>query len=63
MRIFADSASDLPISFFDKNEVTLLPLHVLIDGKDYQDIVEIDSREVYKTIRKRRTTQNITSFS
>ena len=51
MRIFADSASDLPKSFFDKNDVTLLPLHVLIDGKDYEDIVEIDSREVYKTIR------------
>ena len=51
MRIFADSASDLPKSFFDENDVTLLPLHVLIDGKDYQDIVEIDSREVYKTIR------------
>ena len=52
MRIFADSASDLPKSFFDKNDVALIPLHVLIDGKEYEDIVEIDSREVYKTIRK-----------
>lgn len=51
MRIFADSASDLPKSFFDKNDVALIPLHVLIDGKEYEDIVEIDSREVYKTIR------------
>ncbi|WP_210469611.1 DegV family protein [Sporosarcina sp. 6E9] len=51
MRIYADSASDLPKAFFDKNDVTLIPLHVLIDGKEYEDIVEIDSREVYKTIR------------
>lgn len=51
MRIFADSASDLPKSFFDEHDVSLLPLHVLIDGKEYEDIVEIDSREVYKTIR------------
>jgi DegV family protein with EDD domain len=51
MRIFADSASDLPKSFFDKNDVALIPLHVLIDGNEYEDIVEIDSREVYKTIR------------
>lgn len=51
MRIFADSASDLPKSFFAENDVTLIPLHVLIDGKEYEDIVEIDSREVYKTIR------------
>ena len=51
MRIFADSASDLPKSFYAENDVTLLPLHVLIDGKDYEDVIEIDSREVYKTIR------------
>lgn len=51
MRIFADSASDLPQSFFDKNEVTLLPLHVLIDEKEFEDIIEIDSLEVYDAIR------------
>jgi len=52
MRIFADSASDLPKAFFDDNEVTLIPLHVLLDGKEYQDIVEIDSLKVYEAIRK-----------
>ena len=51
MRIFADSASDLPKDFFIQNEVSLVPLHVLIDDKEYQDIVEIDSRDVYKAIR------------
>ena len=51
MRIFADSACDLPKSFFEENDVTLFPLHVLIDDKEYDDIVDIDSREVYKAIR------------
>ena len=51
MKIFADSASDLPKDFFIQNEVSLVPLHVLIDDKEYQDIVEIDSRDVYKAIR------------
>lgn len=51
MRIFADSACDLPKSFFEENNVTLIPLVVVIDDKEYEDIVEIDSREVYKTIR------------
>lgn len=51
MRIFADSASDLPKSFFKENDVTLLPLHVLIDDEEFEDIVEIDSIEVYKAIR------------
>ena len=51
MRIFSDSASDLPKDFFIQNEVSLVPLHVLIDDKEYQDIVEIDSLKVYEAIR------------
>lgn len=51
MKIFADSACDLPINFFEENDVTLMPLHVLIDGAEYEDIVEIDARETYKAIR------------
>ncbi len=52
MRIFADSACDLPLSFFKENDVTLIPLHVLLDDREYEDIVEIDSREVYEAIRQ-----------
>lgn len=51
MRIFADSGSDLPKSFFDENDVTLLPLRVLIDDKEGDDVIEIDSKEVYSAIR------------
>lgn len=51
MRIFADSACDLPKSFFEDNDVTLFPLHVLIDDKDYQDILSINPKEVYDAIR------------
>lgn len=51
MRIFADSASDLPKSFYDENNVTLIPLSVLIDDKEYEDIIEIDSKEVFDAIR------------
>jgi len=31
MRIFADSACDLPKSYFETNPVTLIPLRVHID--------------------------------
>ena len=51
MRIFADSASDLPQSFFLENDVTLLPLSVLIGDAEYKDIIDIDSMEVYNSIR------------
>ncbi|WP_318615745.1 DegV family protein [Sporosarcina sp. YIM B06819] len=51
MRIFADSACDLPKSFFQDNDVTLFPLHVLIDDNEYEDILAIKPKEVYDAIR------------
>jgi len=52
MRIFVDSACDLPKTFYGENDVTLLPLHVLINDDEFEDIVEIDSTEVYQAIRE-----------
>lgn len=52
MRIFADSACDLPKHFFDEHQVSLIPLHVLIDHKEYDDIVSIDAKAVYDAIRE-----------
>ncbi|WP_153720624.1 DegV family protein [Sporosarcina cascadiensis] len=52
MKIFADSASDLPQSYFEENDVELFPLSVLLDGKEYDDIVEINSKEVFDAIRQ-----------
>ncbi|WP_277586061.1 DegV family protein [Psychrobacillus antarcticus] len=51
MRIFADSASDLPKAFFEVNNVLLAPLRVHIDEDEYEDIIGIDSSEVYAAIR------------
>jgi DegV family protein with EDD domain len=51
MKLFADSACDLPKSFFDENDVTLLPLHVLMDDNDYEDLLAIEAKEVYDAIR------------
>lgn len=51
MRIFADSGSDLPKSFFDDNDVTLIPLSVIIGQDEYADVIEIDSKEVFDAIR------------
>lgn len=52
MRIFADSACDLPKSFFDTNSVTLIPLRVQIEDTEYLDVLTIDSTRVYAEIRK-----------
>ncbi|MCZ8536586.1 DegV family protein [Paenisporosarcina quisquiliarum] len=52
MRIFADSACDLPKSFYETNQVTLIPLRVHIDDAEYLDVMTIDSTQVYAEIRQ-----------
>lgn len=51
MRLFADSASDLPKQFFTDENVILFPLRVHIGDKDYEDIRNIHSKQVYDAIR------------
>ena len=55
MRIFADSATDLPRTFFEDNNVLLAPLRVHIDEDEYEDVIGIDSSEVYNAIRAGKT--------
>lgn len=51
MRLFADSASDLPKEFFEKENVELFPLRVHIGNEEYEDIRTIHSLKVYEAIR------------
>lgn len=51
VKILADSACDLPKSFYEENNVTLLPLKVLINGEEYEDVKSIDPKAVYDSIR------------
>ncbi len=51
MRIYADSACDLPKEFYETNPVTLIPLRVQIEEAEYLDVKTINSNEVYAAIR------------
>ncbi|MEH6905428.1 DegV family protein [Neobacillus drentensis] len=51
VRVLADSACDLPKSFYEENHVTLFPLKVEINGKEYEDVKTIDPNTVYEAIR------------
>jgi len=51
VKILADSACDLPLSFYTENNVTLIPLIVQVNGKEYEDVKTIDSKTVYEAIR------------
>lgn len=51
VKILADSACDLPLSFFEEYQVELLPLKVLIGEKEYEDLETIQPNTVYEAIR------------
>lgn len=52
MRIFTDSACDLPLSFYEQNDVTIIPLRVHIDDKEYYDMTTISPFEVFQAIQE-----------
>ncbi len=52
LKILADSACDLPFSFFKENDVTLFPLKVHLDDTEYEDLITIQPEKVYEAIRK-----------
>jgi DegV family protein with EDD domain len=51
VKIMADSACDLPMSFYEENDAILFPLKVQIDGNEYEDLKTIQPKEVYDQIR------------
>jgi DegV family protein with EDD domain len=51
VKLFADSASDLPAAYFTEHNIELLPLKVHIDGQDYEDLITIEPKTVFNKIR------------
>ena len=51
MKIFADSGCDLPKAYYEQHDVVLLPLRVSLNGNEYEDVISIDSKQLYDAIR------------
>lgn len=49
--VIADSACDLPLEFLNKNDIQLIPLKVHLNDKEYEDLVTIQPKTVYETMR------------
>lgn len=52
VHIIADSGCDLPLSFFDQENTSFIPLRVQIENQDYEDLKTIDPKEVYQYMRQ-----------
>lgn len=51
IKILTDSGSDLPKAYLDEHNVTLIPLRVHLDDKEYDDQIDIDSKVVFDAMR------------
>jgi DegV family protein with EDD domain len=51
IRLFTDSGCDLPLSFYQEHSVTLIPLIVQLNNKEYEDLISIEPKTVYDAIR------------
>lgn len=47
IRLIVDSTCDLPEEIMKQHGILMLPLHVILNGKDYRDKVEISTDEVF----------------
>lgn len=56
IRIVADSTCDLSKELIDKYNVSIVPLHVVMDDKEYLDGVDITPDALYEWSDKNNTT-------
>lgn len=52
VHLLADSAADLPKSFYDEHHISFIPLRVLLDEKEYDDLLTIQPLDVYEAMRE-----------
>lgn len=50
--LVTDSIADLPEDFIDRNQITVIPINLLIDGSAYFDKLTITSENFYKLVKK-----------
>ena len=52
IKIVVDSICDLPDSLYQELNLTMIPLHVLLEEQEYRDKVDIHIDEIYRQMRQ-----------
>ncbi|BBP88428.1 hypothetical protein BsIDN1_20460 [Bacillus safensis] len=52
VHIIADSAADLPLSYYDEHNITLIPLRVLLGEQEFEDLITIEPKQVFDAMRQ-----------
>lgn len=63
IRIFADSTCDLSEKLCEQYNIGIIPLHIVMDGKEYRDGTEISPDEIYKWADANKTTPKTSAVS
>ena len=61
--IASDSTCDLSKELTDQYDISILPLHVILDDKEYLDGVEISSTDIYEWSDRTKKTPKTSAFS
>ena len=63
VKILSDSTCDLTKELIEKYNIGLLPLHIVLDEKEYLDGSEIDPDEIYRWSDENKTTPKTSAAS
>lgn len=63
VKIIADSTCDLSRELIEKYNVTILPLHILLDDKEYEDGVDITQAEIFEWADQNKATPKTSAVS
>ncbi|WP_338444111.1 DegV family protein [Bacillus spizizenii] len=55
VHLIADSAADLPRSYFEENGIGFIPLRVSLSDKEFEDAVTIDSDQIFEAMQNGET--------
>lgn len=61
IKIITDSVSDIPKEFIQEYDIKVIPLKIMVDGKEYEDGVDIDTSNMFKILEENNNTKVSTS--
>ena len=52
IKLICDSLCDIPMELAEKYDIEIMPLTIIIDGREYKDGIDMTNEEFYETMKK-----------
>ena len=63
LKICADSTCDLSQELITQYGITIIPLHIVLDDREYRDGIDITQEEIFEWADKNKTTPKTSAVS